>query len=209
MNMVNHSMLMYNFLLCQKKTNDKSLILPDDINYLICQNLAVSVHAHRKADYISTYLDPRNINNKIKTYKWCENLTMQIHPDPRYKDLHLFRDWDSPQLHRECDLPAFIKTGKYNWVSWWQNGLLSRDNKPAVIFNDCYCGKKFKAYVYVKDGIVSRYEIVLNKYNKLKFELPQNNCFIYYEANSLYSLLNHEIIPKIEEHFLRKRFHAY
>ena len=133
--------LMYNFLLCQKKTDDKSLVLPEDINRLICQNIADFVkHEHRKADMIE-------MKNYMPNHKWLKDGV----------------------LHRDCDLPAFIvildsmlydENDKYE--SWWQNGKLSRLNKPACII---YTSFNTNIYIYAFNGIVSKIELNIEKIN--------------------------------------------
>lgn len=141
--------LMINFMLCQKKTDDTNLVLPADINWLICQNLVAFIkHEQREADYIYESADETTIN-----HRWV-------------KDEH---------THRDCDLPAFVKkdivTGETVLESWWQNEVLSRDgNKPAAIFTAKCRRRKYIARIYAINGIVNAIEVEFCS-NSAKFQI--------------------------------------
>lgn len=164
--------LMHAFLLSQKKNS--TIILPFDINELICKMLVDSIkHEQRDADIID-----RPISSSFRPgrtlYRWIN------------KDIQTNNhDW----LHRLHDLPAFIEKYQNKVVTeaWWINGVLSRkDNKPAAIFKydtiifenrsyffncppELYEYKKYlrtvgyTAYVYAVDGIVTSIQIVTDK----------------------------------------------
>lgn len=152
--------LMTNFILCQEKTDDKSMVLPEDINRLICQKIAEN--ESRPADIISSELsfdEDENINRinpSMPLFKWLKN----------------------GLLHRECDLPAYIWKYKcetnYIYEAWWQNGLLSRSNqKPAFIWNHIHDnGIKLLIEVYAVDGFIN--EIHIKKIDDNKTIIDDN-----------------------------------
>ena len=141
--------LIINFMLCQKKTDNNQLVLPVDINWLICQKLAEFVkHEQREADYIYESADETTI-----IQRWVKD----------------------DKTHRDCDLPAFIKndavTGDIVMESWWQNEVLSRsDNKPAVIYYAKCRGRKYKAHIYAVNGGVTAIEVEFFS-NSAKFQI--------------------------------------
>lgn len=122
-----------NFMVCQKKTDDKSLILPEDINCLICQKLTDFIkHEQRDADLVEK--------------KWYNRFSKWIKND---------------MLHREIDLPAYIvydTCANCEIVkAWWQNGKLSRLNGPAFI--EYHWSGIVKTEIYANDGVISKMSI--------------------------------------------------
>lgn len=143
-----------NFILCQKKTDNESLVLPEDINRLICQKLADFIkHENRDADVID------DDTPFIHTYKWLHD----------------------GFLHRECDLPSLVvKNGVSNKIiyeSWWHNGLLSRSNqKPALIWETSCLNYEPTIHVYAIDGIIQKI-IIIGMFNR-KVEITYDDNIV-------------------------------
>lgn len=168
--------LMLNFILCQKKTDNEQLVLPTDVNWLICQKLASFVkHEQRDADYSYESPDQTTIN-----HRWVKD----------------------EKTHRECDLPAFVKknivTGENVVESWWQNEVLSRDNnKPAVIYNAKCRGRRYVACIYAVNGVVNAIEVEFS--NSTKFQITNIDSEYIESLNELSYLFDKYIKFKVAE----------